>query len=136
MSVAESVVIEAAIRRDARHAHRVNTKAAHMTDAEAAAMRATNDTHVGTSKATDMTAAKTATAAREGGTTSRRYSNQRGCGDCENFAVNLSFHDPDSFFLASNQSWAMKGGISNIDWCLVRSRKSICCQIRRIRHSL
>ena len=75
MSVAESVVIEAAIYRDAGHAHRVNAKAAHVTDAEAADMRATNDAHVSTSEAADMTAAKattkTATAARKGGTTSR-----------------------------------------------------------------
>ena len=66
MSVAESVVIEAAIHRDAGHAHRVNTKAAHVTDAEAADMRATNDAHVSTAEATDMTAAKTATARAQG----------------------------------------------------------------------
>jgi hypothetical protein len=71
MSVAESVVFEAAIHRNAGHAHRVNTKAAHVTDAEAAGMRATNDAHVSTSEAADVTAAKTATAARQGGTTSR-----------------------------------------------------------------
>jgi hypothetical protein len=51
----------------------VNTKAARVTDAEAADMRATNDAHVSTSEAADMTAAKaatkTATAARKGGTT-------------------------------------------------------------------
>jgi hypothetical protein len=136
MSVAEPVIIEVAINRDARHAHSVNTKAAHVTDAEAADMRAANDAHVSAAEATDMTAAKTATAAREGITTSHRYSNHRGCGDCENSAVNLSFHDLTPFFLAPNQSWAMKGGISNIDWRSVRSTKSICCQIRRIRHSL
>ena len=67
MSVAESVVIEAAIHRDAGRAHRVNAKAAHVTDAEAADMRATNDAHVSTSEAADMTAAKTATAARKSG---------------------------------------------------------------------
>ena len=91
MSVAKSVVIEAAIHRDAGHAHRVNAKAAHVTDAEAADMRATNDAHVSTSEAADMTAAKTATAARKSGTTGRGYSNHRGCGDCENFALNLDF---------------------------------------------
>ena len=87
MSAAESVVIEAAIHRDAGHAHRVNTNAADVTDAGAADMGATNDAHVSTSETADMTAAKTATAAREGGTTSRGYSNHRGCGDCEHFAV-------------------------------------------------
>jgi hypothetical protein len=64
MSVAESVVIEAAIHRDAGHAHRVDAKSA-----EAADMRATNDAHVSTSEAADMTAAKAATATRKGGTT-------------------------------------------------------------------
>jgi hypothetical protein len=93
MSVAESVVIEAAIHRGAGHAHRMNAKAAHVTDAEAADMRATNDANVSTSEAADVTAAKTATAARKSGTASRGYSNHRGCGDCENFAVNLNFHD-------------------------------------------
>ena len=68
MSVAESVVIEVAIHRNAGHAHRVDAKAAHVTDAEAADMRATNDAHVSTSEAADMTAAKAATAARKGGT--------------------------------------------------------------------
>jgi hypothetical protein len=101
MSVAESVVIEAAIYRDAGHAHRVDAKAAHVTDAEAADMRATNDAHVSTSEAADMTAAKattkTATAARKGGTTSRGQPNHRGCGDCENFALNLNFHDVAPF---------------------------------------
>jgi hypothetical protein len=116
MSAAESVVIEAAIRRDAGHAHRVNTNTADVTDA-GADMRATNDAHMSTSETADMTAAKTATAAREGGTTSRGYSNHRGCGDCENFAVNLGFHDAAPFSLVSNQSWAMKGGFSNIDCC-------------------
>jgi hypothetical protein len=115
MGVAESVVIEAAIHRDAGHAHRVNTKAAHVTDAEAAGMRATGDAHVSTAEATDMTAAKAAAAAREGGTASRRYSDHRGRGDRENFAVNLDFHDLAPFSPALNQSWAMKGGISNID---------------------
>ncbi|HET6841754.1 MAG TPA: hypothetical protein VFK06_08715, partial [Candidatus Angelobacter sp.] len=93
MSVAESVVIEAAINRDAGHAHRVHAKAAHVTDAEAADMRSTNDANVSTSEAADVTAAKTATAARKSGTASRGYSNHRGCGDCENFAVNLNFHN-------------------------------------------
>ena len=92
MSVAEFVVIEAAIHRGAGHAHRMNTNTADVTDAGAADMRATNDAHMSTSETADMTAAKTATAAREGGTASRGYSNHRGCGDCENFAVNLSFH--------------------------------------------
>ena len=55
MSAAKSVVIEAAIDRDAGHAHRVDAKAAHVTDAEAADMRATNDAHVSTSEAADMT---------------------------------------------------------------------------------
>jgi hypothetical protein len=89
MSVAESVVIEAAIHRDAGHAHRVHAKAAHVTDAEAADMRSTNDANVSTSEAADVTAA----AARKSGTASRGYSNHRGCGDCENFAVNLNFHN-------------------------------------------
>ena len=116
MSAAEFVVIEAAIHRDARHAHRVNTNAADVTDAGAADMGATNDAHVSTSETADM-AAKTPTAAREGGATSRGYSNQRGCGDCEHFAVNWGFHDTAPFSLVSNQSWAMKGGFSNIDCC-------------------
>jgi hypothetical protein len=93
MSVAESVVIEAAIHRGAGRAHRMNAKAAHVTDAEAADMRSTNDANVSTSEAADVTAAKTATAARKSGTASRGYSNHRGCGDCENFAVNLNFHN-------------------------------------------
>ena len=42
MSVAEPVVIAAAIHRDAGHAHRVDAKAAHVTDAEAADMGATS----------------------------------------------------------------------------------------------
>ena len=69
VSAAKSVVIEDAIRRDTGHAHRVDAKAAHVTNAEAADMRATNDAHVSTSEAADMTAAKAATAARKGGTT-------------------------------------------------------------------
>jgi hypothetical protein len=69
MSTAESVVTEATIHRDAGHAHRVNTKAAHVTGAEAADMRATDDAHVSTTEAANMTATKTATAARKGGTT-------------------------------------------------------------------
>jgi hypothetical protein len=89
MSVAESVVIEAAIHRGAGRAHRMNAKAAHVTDAEAADMRSTNDANVSTSEAADVTA----TAARKSGTASRGYSNHRGCGDCENFAVNLNFHN-------------------------------------------
>jgi hypothetical protein len=117
MSVAESVVIEAAVHRDAGHAHRVNTNAADVTAAEAANMRATNDAHVSTSETTDMTTAKTTTAARKGGTTSRGHSNHCCRGDCENFAVNLGFHNLAPFSLVSNQSWAVKGGISNIDWC-------------------
>jgi hypothetical protein len=112
--VAESVVIEIAIHRNAGHAHRVKTRAAHVTDAEAADMRATSDAHVSTAEATDVTAAKTATTAREGGTASRRYSDHRGGGDRENFAVNLGFHDLAPFSLASSQSWAMNGGVSNI----------------------
>jgi hypothetical protein len=48
----------------------MNAKAAHVTDAEAADMRSTNDANVSTSEAADVTAAKTATAARQGGTTS------------------------------------------------------------------
>jgi hypothetical protein len=115
ISMAESVVIEATIHRDAWRAHRVNTKAAHVTDAEAADMRATNDAHVSTSEAADVTAAKTATATRQGGTTGRRYSDHYGRGDCENFVVNLAFHDLAPFSLVSNQSWAVKGRISNID---------------------
>ena len=71
MSTAESAVIEAAIHRDAGHAHRMDAKAAHVTDAKAADVRATNDAHVGTSEGADMTAAKAATAARKGGTTGR-----------------------------------------------------------------
>ena len=67
LSVAESVAIEAAIHRDARCA-RVDAKAAHVTEVEAADVRATNDAHVSTSEAADMTAAKAATAARKGGT--------------------------------------------------------------------
>jgi hypothetical protein len=39
----------------------VNTKAAHVTDAEAADMRATNDAHVNTSEAADVAATKTTT---------------------------------------------------------------------------
>jgi hypothetical protein len=105
MSAAESVVIEAAIHRDAGHAHRVNTT--HVTDSEAADMRATNDAYVSTSEAADVTATKTATASRKGGTTSRGYSNHRGYGDCENFAVNLGFHNLAPFSLASNQSWVV-----------------------------
>jgi hypothetical protein len=62
-----------------------------------------------------VTAAKTATAMRKSGTRTRGHCNHRGCGDCENFAVNLDFHDLAPFSLAPNQSWAMKGGISNID---------------------
>jgi hypothetical protein len=52
---------------------------------------------------------------RRSGTRTRGHCNHRGCGDCENFAVNLDFHDLAPFSLAPNQSWAMKGGISNID---------------------
>ena len=115
MSVAESVAIEAAIHRDAGHAHRVNTT--HVTDSETADMRATNDAHVSASEAADVTATKTATAARKGGATSRGYSNHRGCGDCENFAVNLGFHNLAPFLWYRTESWAAKGGISNIDWC-------------------
>jgi hypothetical protein len=33
--------------------------------------------------------------------------------------VNLGFHALTPFSLALNQSWAMKGRISNIDWCWV-----------------
>jgi cytochrome c len=106
MSVAEPAVIEAAIHPDAGHAHRVNTKATHVTDAEAADMGATNDAHVNTSEAADVAATKTTTATRKGGTTSHRYSNHRGCDDCENFAVNLGFHNLAPFSLVSNQSWA------------------------------
>jgi len=40
--------------------------------------------------------------------------NHCGRGDCENFV--LDFHDLPPFFLVSNQSWALKGDISNIDW--------------------
>ena len=115
MSVAESVVIKAAIHRDAGHAHRVDAKAAHVTDAEAADMSAANDAPVSTSEAADVTATKTATATRKRGTTSHRYSNHCGRGDPENFAVYLGFHYLAPFSLAPNQSWAMKGGISNID---------------------
>ena len=104
-----------ATHRDAGRAHRVNTKAAHVTDAEAADMRASNDAHVSTSEAADVTPAKTATATRQGGTTGRRYSDHYDRGDCENFAVNPDFHSLAPFSLAPNQSWAMKGGISNID---------------------
>ena len=68
-------------------------------------MRATNDAYVSTSEAADVTATKTATASRKGGTTSRGYSNHRGCGDCENFAVNLGFHNLAPFSLVLNQSW-------------------------------
>jgi len=113
-SAAEPVVIEAAIHRDARHAHWVNTNAAHVTDAEAADMRASNDAHVGISEAADVTATKTATASRKSGTAGRRYSDHCGRGDSENFV--LDFHDLPPFSLVSNQSWALKGDISNIDW--------------------
>jgi hypothetical protein len=116
MSVAEPAVIEAAIHPDAGHAHRVNTKATHVTDAEAADMRATNDAYVRTSETSDVTnTTKTATATRKSGTTGRRYSDHYDRGDCENFAVNPDFHSLAPFSLAPNQSWAMKGGISNID---------------------
>jgi hypothetical protein len=37
-------------------------------------------------------------ATRKGGTSSRRDAEHHGCGDCENFAVNLSFHGLRSFF--------------------------------------
>ena len=114
MSVAESVVIEAAIHRDAGHAHRVNTKAAYVTDAKAANMRTTNDAQVSASETTDMSATKTSTATRKRGTTVRRYSDHCGRDDCENFA--LDFHDLAPFSPMSNQRWAMQGDISNIDW--------------------
>ena len=48
MNVAESVVIETAIRRNAGRAHRVNIKAVPVTDAEAADMRAANHAPVST----------------------------------------------------------------------------------------
>jgi hypothetical protein len=96
MSAAKCVVIEAAIHRDAGHAHRVDAKAAHVTDAEVADMSATNNSgangpHVSTAEATEMTAAKTATAARKDGTTGHRYANHRGSDDCENSSVILGF---------------------------------------------
>jgi hypothetical protein len=68
--------------------------------------------------AADMFAARKG-AARKGGTASRRNAEHHGYGDCENFGVNLSFHGLTPFSLVSNQSWAMKAGISNIDWCSV-----------------
>jgi hypothetical protein len=80
----------------------VNTNAAHVTDAEAADMRASNDAHVGISEAADVTATKTATASRKSGTAGRRYSDPCGRGDCENFV--LDFHDLPPFSLLSNQS--------------------------------
>jgi hypothetical protein len=63
MSAAKWVVIEAAIHRDTGYARRVNTRAAHVTDAEVADMTTTNDSaadgpHVSSAEATDMTAAK------------------------------------------------------------------------------
>jgi hypothetical protein len=56
--------------------------------------------------ATHVTAAKTATATRKSGTPTCGHCNHGGCGDCENFAVNLSFHDLAPSSLVSNQIWA------------------------------
>jgi hypothetical protein len=98
-SVAEPAIAEATIHRQARHTRRVDAEATHVTDAEVTDTRATNDAHVGAPETTDMTAAEAATSTRESGITSRGHSDHRGCGDCENFSMYRSFHDPISFFL-------------------------------------
>jgi hypothetical protein len=97
MSAAKWVVIEAAIHRDTGYARRVNTRAAHVTDAEVADMTTTNDSaadgpHVSSAEATDMTAAKAATAARKDCTTRHCYANHHRGSDCENSSVTPGFH--------------------------------------------
>jgi len=100
MSVAESVVVEAAVYCDAGRAPWVDAKPASATDAEDADVRATNDAHVSSAEAADMTAAK-ATTTREGGAPSAGHSNHRGYDDCGNFSMHCSFHDHLLFLFSS-----------------------------------
>jgi hypothetical protein len=61
--------------------------------------------------------AATVSAAGKSSAAGRREAEHDGHSDRQNVVVNL--HSLGSFFLVSNQSWAMKGDISNIDWCSV-----------------
>jgi hypothetical protein len=63
--------------------------------------------------------AATVSAARKSSAAGRREAEHHGRSDCQNVVVNPCFHSLGSFFLVSNQSWAMKGDISNIGWCSV-----------------
>jgi hypothetical protein len=55
------------------------------------------------------------TVTRKGGITSRGHPNHRSRSHRENFGLNLGLHDLAPFSPVSNQSWAIKGAISNID---------------------